>query len=405
MRTGDGDQQSLDNNDGGGNDDDDDAEVEELNLKSTGDYGTDESDLDLLLDGVRDPIDRLYKVSTKIRNPSSRLGSSRAVNYQQIDEETGVDFLRAIEQTDHDHIRSLFLQYQKARALQECDTVEPPKNLVGGEDDDGVWEPIRTVLAQHRAADSFLIGRIARANVRRRQHFAYRKMHREKLAHHARASISTQSGLTSGIENPSHPSFDRHVSNDSFIPQAELAPPAASVTTATKLNLSRLELGENQSTFTVSEYAPSTWQPARDAVAFPPPPTTQSGEKFFECPYCFTLCPRGALAAKAWKWEEPYKALTNKTKLMRATEPILSTISALMSVLTRIAGIQTNCTTTATTGNTTRTRAIGRFGVVRSTRVKHSTSWRCIKIIFATNTLIMLTMHRRIGSSVPVNPS
>lgn len=295
MRTGEGDEQSPYNNDDG-----EDAGVKELDSESSGDDGTDESDLDLLLDGVRDPINRLYKVSTKIRNPSSRLGSSRAVNYQQIDEETGVDFLRAIEQADHNHIRSLFLQYQKARALQECDTGDPPKNLIGGEDD-GIWEPIRSVLAQHRAADSFLIGRIARANVRRRQHFAYRKMHREKLARHARASISTQSGLNSGTENPSHPSFDRHISNDSFIPQAELAPPAASVTTATNLNLSRLELGENQSTFTVSEYAPSTWQPVRDAVAFPPPPTTQSGENFFECPYCFTLCPRGILAAKAWK--------------------------------------------------------------------------------------------------------
>ena len=309
MRTGDGDEKSPDNKDDSGRDDDD-AEAEELGSDFSGDDGTEESDLDLLIDGVRDPIDRLYKVSTKIRNPSSRLGSSRAANYQQIDEETGVDFLRAIEQADHDHIRSLFLQYQKARALQECDTVEPTKNLVRGEEDDdddedGVWEPIRTVLAQHGAADSFLIRRIARANVRRRQHFAYRKMHREKLARHARASISTQSGLASGTEIPSHPSFDRHVSNDSFIPQAELAPPAASVTTATNLNLARLELVENQSKFTASEYAPSTWQPARDAVAFPPPPTVQSGEKFFECPYCFTLCPRGALASKAWKWGEP----------------------------------------------------------------------------------------------------
>lgn len=302
MRTGDGDELSPDNNNDDGSDDED-TDAEELDSEASGDDGTEESDLDLLLDSVRDPIDRLYKVSTKIRNPSSRLGSSRAANYQQIDEESGVDFLRAIEQADLDHIRSLFLQYQKARALQECDIEEPTKNMVGGNDDDedGVWEPIRTVLAQHAAADSFLIRRIARANVRRRQQFAYRKNHREKLARHARASISTQSGLNTGTEIPSQPSFDRHISNDSFIPQAELAPPAPSVTTATNLNMARLELVENQSMFTVSEYAPSTWQPARDAVAFPPPPTTQSGEKFFECPYCFTLCPRGALASKAWK--------------------------------------------------------------------------------------------------------
>ena len=308
MRTDGRDEQSPGDNDDGV-DDDDDPEAEESDSEFSGDDDTGESDLDLLLDSVRDPIDRLYKVSTKIRNPSSRLGSSRAANYQQIDEETGVDFLRAVEQADYDHIRSLFLQYQKARALQEWDTVEPSKDADrGGDDEDDVWEPIRTVLSQSGTADSFLIRRIARANVRRRQHFAYRKMHREKLARHMRTSISTQYGLTPGTEIPSHPSFDRHISNDSFIPQAEVAPLAASVTTATNLNLARLEVVENQSMFTVSEYAPSTWQPARDAVAFPPPPTTQSGEKFFECPYCFTLCPRGALAAKAWKWGEPQKS-------------------------------------------------------------------------------------------------
>ena len=66
--------------------------------------------------------------------------------------------------------------------------MEPPKHLIGGQDD-VFWEPVRTVLAENRAADTFLIGRIARANVRRRQHSAYRKMHPEKKARHARASI------------------------------------------------------------------------------------------------------------------------------------------------------------------------------------------------------------------------
>jgi hypothetical protein len=102
------DEQLADGNDDGG-DHCDDAEAEESDLEHSGNDDTEESELDLLLDSVRDPIDRLYKVSTKIRNPSSRLGSSKAANHQQIDEETGVDFLRAVEQADYDYIRSLFL--------------------------------------------------------------------------------------------------------------------------------------------------------------------------------------------------------------------------------------------------------------------------------------------------------
>ena len=46
-------------------------------------------------------------MSIKIKNPSSRLGSSRAAYYQRIDEETGVDHasgsLRLIE---GDHVKS-----------------------------------------------------------------------------------------------------------------------------------------------------------------------------------------------------------------------------------------------------------------------------------------------------------
>ena len=304
MQTGGHDDQSC--NDSNGEDrvghDSDNGKTDHSDGDQSDDDDHEESHLELLLDGVRDPMNRLYKISTKIRDPSSRLGSSRALKHQQIDEETGVDFLHVIEQADFDHIRSLFLQYQKARALQECDTVEPTEDAAGREDDDdGVWEPIRTVLSQHRAAESFLIRRIARANVHRRQQFAYRKMHREKLARHARASISTQSVLTPVTELSSQPSLDRHISNDSFLQPIDAAQPTASVTTATALNMARLELVENQSMYTVSEYAPSTWQPARDVVAFPPPPTTREDDSFFECPYCFTICPRGILGAKAWK--------------------------------------------------------------------------------------------------------
>ena len=280
---------------------DDYQERDDTDSEDSGDDSHTETDLDLLLDGVRDPIDRLYKVSTKIRNPSSRLGSSRAATYQQIDEDTGVDFLRAVEEADHDHIRSLFLQYQKIRALQEAETVEANLMPDSENNDDGVWEPIRTVLAQHRAVDSYLIRRVAKANVRRRQQFAYRKVHREKLARHTQASISTQAVLTPGTEHVSQPSFERRISDDSFLLPTESAPPALSVTTATNLNLARVEIGGNQSVVDVSEYAPSVWQPARDAVAFPPPPRTRSDDTFFECPYCFTICPKGILAPKAWK--------------------------------------------------------------------------------------------------------
>ena len=297
LRASDGGEQSCNEKDEDRIDADNDSgpETDQSDLETQGDVDTSESVLDLLLDGVRDPINRLYKVSIKIRNPSTRLGSSRAANFQQIDEDTGIDFLRVVEQADHDHIKSLFLQYQKAKALQEYETAEPSKDTIGAADDDGVWEPIRTVLSQHRNADSFLIRRVANANVRRRRQFAYRKAHRQKLARHTTASISAETYLA-------QPSYDKHISNKSSLPQNELAFTTTSVTTATNLNMARLELLDNQSALSVSEYAPSSmWQPTKDVVTFPPPPTIRSGDSFFECPYCFTFCPRDICTTGAWK--------------------------------------------------------------------------------------------------------
>lgn len=256
-------------------------------------------DMELLLDSVRDPIDRLFKMSTKIRNPSTRLGSSKAANHQQVDEETGVDFLEAIKGADVDYVKSAFLEYPKVKACQENypaeETEGPP-----GENDDGVWEPIRTVLTQERerertGGNSYLIERIAQANSRRRQQFAYWAKHRDKLHNHTKA-YQTQKGQL--------PTAQRHELSE-FLSKLELTPGAVpSVTTATNLNIARLESSEHRSNWTISEYAPSTRQAADASVDFPPAPKIQRKtptDKFFECPYCFFLCPREMLADKAWK--------------------------------------------------------------------------------------------------------
>ncbi|KAG6356906.1 hypothetical protein INS49_014781 [Diaporthe citri] len=252
-----------------------------------------EIEMELLLDGVRDPINRLFKVSTKIRNPSTRLGSSRATNYRQIDEDTGVDFLEAIKEADLDYVSSIFLEYRKVRACEENHPAEPPGGP-SGENDDAVWEPIRTVLIQEQerqrtGVNSYLIERIAQANGRRRQQFAYWARHRDKLDKHTK---SYQAQKTQFRTAQPHRAGE-------YTPGA-----VTSVTTATRLDVARLEVSDNLSSWTLSEYAPSTRQAAHAPVDFPPAPKRSRNtpsDKFFECPYCFFLCPKEILADKAWK--------------------------------------------------------------------------------------------------------
>ncbi|KAJ3454680.1 hypothetical protein MRS44_013280 [Fusarium solani] len=268
-----------------------------------------ESDMGLLLSGVRDPIDRLFKLSIWIRNPATRLASSKAQHFRQIDEETNVNLLDVFEAFDLDHVRSLFLQYRKHAALQEKPTLPPVEEKEGkydeDEEDEGndyVWEPIRTVLLQHEnniadGTESYLVRRIARANGRRRQQFAYWRKHRDKLHQHATAAIQQVS--TSGLAQDPIQASTEPIIDGSALPAD--APGNLSVTTASRLNLPQAPMRENMSNVSVSEYAPSAWQPSKDVVDFPPPPSIDPTEQFFECPYCFTLCSKALLAEKAWK--------------------------------------------------------------------------------------------------------
>lgn len=261
------------------------------------DEDEEEVDMELLLDSVRDPINRLFKMSTKIRNPSTRLGSSKAANYQQVDEETGVDFLQAIKTADLDYVKSVFLEHRKDRARQESHPPEPAGSP-SGENDDEVWEPIQTVLIQEQerektGANSYLIDRIAQANVRRRQQFAYWASHRNKLDKHTKAYQAQKGWL---------PVAQPLKAGESFLGFTPGAVP--SVTTATRLDIARVEASDDRSNWTISEYAPSTRQVAGSPVDFPSAPKTSRNapsDKPFECPYCFFLLPKETRAEKAWK--------------------------------------------------------------------------------------------------------
>jgi hypothetical protein len=268
--------------------------------------GEADSDIDLLVDSVRDPIDRLYKLSTRIRNPSTRFASSKAQRYRKIDPESNCDFLKAAEPFDHDYVSTLFLQYRKASALHHAPVVEPPPAPVedGSEpksdtSDDMVWEPIRSILSGYRdemlkETESFLVHRLARANSQRRRQFAYWSHHREKLILHTRR-FSQEVQVPIATTMPGWENTGPHAVESSapvFI--------AESVTTATRLQVAQLAVRDDQSTVSYSEYAPST-HASEDAVDFPPPPKRKGNGKYFECPYCFTLCSVGSLGLRAWK--------------------------------------------------------------------------------------------------------
>lgn len=257
------------------------------------------SDEELLLDSLRDPIDRLFRLSTRIRSPTSRYESSKALRYEKKDPDSNVDFFDAVETFDYDCISSIFLQHRKSNAIEILPTVEPSDSRAKDDTDDHVWEPIRSLLTQHKAElannnGSCLVRRFAMANVRRRRRFAYWKKHREKLAQHT--STFVEQAQRPRPETP----ILHNVGSQIEATPGPADPAGRSITTATRLDLAQLAPWDNRTTASVSEYAPST-QVNMDVVDFPSAPKHVTNEKFFECPYCYTLCSTVLLSKIAWK--------------------------------------------------------------------------------------------------------
>ncbi|KAK0656929.1 hypothetical protein B0T16DRAFT_366690, partial [Cercophora newfieldiana] len=267
----------------------------------------DGADGDLLLDGIKDPIDRLFKLAVWIRNPSSRAVSERVLRYRCIDPETGVDLLDAFKERDRDFISSSFLEFRKSRALADHPVSEPVLVSDSDKSSDNVWEPIRSILIQHGAVgDSFLVHRLSRANTRRRQQFAYWIHHRAKLGQHTTTAMQQAQALNNSEIRATVPPATATIvvqgTADDALPIRTVTAVAQSVTTASRLDLLRVASWNDQATnASVSEYAASAWRPGKEDLGFPPPPKHLSDSKFFECPYCFTICSSALLSEKAWR--------------------------------------------------------------------------------------------------------
>ncbi|KAE8140319.1 hypothetical protein BDV38DRAFT_240362 [Aspergillus pseudotamarii] len=85
---------------------------EEDDFESSGDV----SITDSLLFGVAASIDKLYRLSFKIRDPTMRMGFSKALKYRALDPETDVDLIDQLRESSQRHLEQLFLSYHSTSA-------------------------------------------------------------------------------------------------------------------------------------------------------------------------------------------------------------------------------------------------------------------------------------------------
>ncbi|KAL8816325.1 MAG: hypothetical protein Q9223_004639 [Gallowayella weberi] len=247
----------------------DSADGEELNNENSEDsededFGTYQDDiyLETALGNVNDIIDKLYQLSFKIRNPVTRLGFSKAQNYREIDQETGVDLIQIIAGFDRQHIEHVFMELRKSNSIEDIQNY-------------------------------YLVKRLAKANTRRRQQFKHWRARRIKIE----ASSNPPRDLNLPV-----PSSNVLVTGQKQLLETPMAgQPAPSMpSTATRLDPAIVNLDDTTSIISTSTYA-RLERGHEHTLEIPQLPKKLRSKKEFECPYCHVLCSGRMGTTRLWK--------------------------------------------------------------------------------------------------------
>lgn len=224
---------------------------------------------------VVDIIDNLYKLSVRIRTPTLRSRSLKAASYQPTDPETGVDLLAMYAEYDLQHTKEL------------------------------LWHLRQPHVGDTQLEHDFLVTRLSKGITLRRRQFKYWKRHRDKL------SVSTVFEeelpiVQPVINRPNAPqrmdTLEVQSGNPIFMtkeaPSHKTGKTLLSGTEATQHYQSLDEIVDTKS---VTSYAVTVKDIQGRGVDLPPPPKCAEGDKDFECPYCFVICPARYGRGRAWR--------------------------------------------------------------------------------------------------------
>jgi hypothetical protein len=228
---------------------------------------------------IVDIIDNLYKLSVRIRSPSLRSRSLKAASFRIVDPDTGVDMFEEYSQYDLLYVRELI---RCLRAPNSESQVEK------GEEE-----------------DTFLIQRLGKSITLRRRQFKYWKRHREKLGVISDPEEPPQ-GQDRQLPQPElhhHQSLEAEAGN--VVVFAVQASPSEkvpkSLLSGTEVTHHHQSLDEMVDTQSVTSYATTTKDLSGRRIELPSPPRAADGERDFECPYCYIICPSRYSRGPSWR--------------------------------------------------------------------------------------------------------
>ena len=213
----------------------------------------------IVLGNAKLTIDRLYKLSFKIRNPATRLGFSKARSYHAIDEETGINLMERYAEFDVRHVAEIVAPY---------------------------WGMSWEYCKSHN-----LVKRLAKANTNRRRQFGQWQRHKSKLESAGKRFVQTINKRSNLEAAPSL----------FHIPQGPEKNALSLPSTATRLDEDNVNWDDTASAFSSSTYAVTFTEDDEKNINVPPLPEKLCADKEFECPYCHILCPSRLSNKMAWE--------------------------------------------------------------------------------------------------------
>ncbi|KAL8991576.1 MAG: hypothetical protein Q9177_000037 [Variospora cf. flavescens] len=295
------------------------------------DFGTYDNDsvATTALENASAIIDGLYRLSFKIRNPTTRTGFSKAQNYQEVDDKTGVDLIKVLAAFDRQHVEQVFIQLREGRTAaspaaseykfsdhkerdedgEDEDDEDDKDNEDDEDDDDGEKNEddeeedeedeeneegdSAFKISESKVQKNNLVKRLAKANTRRRQQFKHWQKHRNKVDANSQ-QIKDFAPWLSNLRAP----------NTGHEEMLKVAPipnqPVSSIpSTVTRVDPAKIDLDDTRSLVSTSTYARLSKE-SDSSLEIPPLPKILRHGKAFECPYCHILCPGQTSRKQYW---------------------------------------------------------------------------------------------------------
>lgn len=244
------------------------------------------------IESMKELLDVLYSLATKIRNPRYR--PQRAVDdlYKHVPAHMRNEFILEREEA----AIAIVCHVQREQLSEGLQRGELKACGISHDD----------ILEQYASPSNWLVRRVGIANARREQQFVYWKEHTERISRGPAGKAppprpdARQHNDAPAADNqqPTHtqPEQGEHVP---MHPDLEANLTRSLATSATRLD-ETFNLDDMKSTISHKSRVSTVMNLRGEKLEWPSPPAQTSSSGFFTCPYCKIICPGKYLAKEVW---------------------------------------------------------------------------------------------------------